>query len=579
MSALHQKSWGELHRLMQLMSRFLTPVHKRQLIFVSFWACGVSLLEMLVAASVIPYVQCLSGQCLASIQSTLKGQGWSVIPTLSLGLFVLIALKLTIQARFHWSSAHFNQQVQADTVSRLLNGYLHLDWRNFRSQHQAHYIRRCAITAVDAAYVSQQCVTMISSLLLIMFLIALMISQYPLASLGLGAGFLLVNSVIQHLVGKAQKITAHQREAALQHWNIGMAEAFSSFRELRVYGLERFFLAHLNRATDDLAVANRKLSFLPVLPRLVLDFIIFGTVLLVVSAWLLMQRPLVDLIPQLVFYAVVARVVLPAMMHLMSTRSVLYGSIVNIELVLKELHHAAEGQVARVGIEPTAAESPAYILDKVSFSHAPDWPPVLVDVDLNITHPSWVAIVGQSGAGKSTLMELMSGIQRPLRGQVIHRWPNVSGEPAAPRVAYLPQQVALLAGSVMDNVVFGFDEGDVSRVHEALHLARLEAVVAKLPDGINTLIGADGGRLSGGERQRLALARALYRNPDLLLLDEATSGLDEDTESRLLAALRIGRPKMTVLYITHRSSNLCFADSVIYLQDSKLQIKARSVVE
>ena len=562
-----ESAWSELRRLTGALSHFLSTEHKRRLAVVSLWACGVSVLEMLVAAAVIPYVQCLSGRCMGAIESAVGTTGWPLVPVLSLALFLLIALKLIVQAILGWSAAQFNQQVQRDTVRRLLDGYLHLDWAGFRSQHRAHYFRRCATTAVDAAYVSQQCVTMISAALILVFLTGLMLWQYPLASVLLGAGFLAVNAATQRLIGRRLGRAAHEREAALKRWSLGMAEAFASFREVRLYGLERFFLGHLDRSIDSLAESNRRLSFLPALPRLVLDFAVFGVLLLVVSLWLLTERPIADLLPQLIFYAVVARAILPAMMSLLSTRAVLSGSIVNIELVLEELEQAAAGRAARVGIPPSPSAQAYFSFERVTFGYAADRPPVIADADVRIPHPSWLAIVGPSGEGKSTLMELLCGIHVPVSGRVVHAWPE---ERPALRIAYLPQHVALLDGSVAENVVFGFDAGDADRVREALALACLDELVERLPGGLDARIGADGTRLSGGERQRLALARALYRLPDLLLLDEATSGLDEATEARVLSAVRRARPATTVVYITHRTANLRFADRVLRLHEGKL---------
>lgn len=161
-------------------------------------------------------------------------------------MFLLICIKLVVQATLAWKGARFNQQVQRDTVSRLLAGYLHTDWMGFRSESRTHYFRRCATTAVDAAYVSQQCVTMISSMLILVFLSALMLWQYPLASALLALGFLALNVLTHALLGKGQKQAAHAREAALRRWNTSMAEAFASFREIRVYGLERFFCSTLS---------------------------------------------------------------------------------------------------------------------------------------------------------------------------------------------------------------------------------------------------------------------------------------------------------------------------------------------
>lgn len=565
-------NWWKFQRLGSALSRFLSPAHKRQLYLVSLWACALSLLEMLVAAAVIPYVGCLSGQCPAVVESAVQRLGWSTIPALSVGLFLLIALKLAMQALLNWSGARFNQQVQRDTVSRLLEGYLYLDWMGFRSESRTHYFRRCATTAVDAAYVSHQCVVMISSALMLLFLSGLMLWQYPLVSILLAAAFLALNALAQYLLGSAQKQAAHRRENALQRWNVGMAEAFASFREIRVYGLEHFFLQHVEHALADLASANVKLNFYPVLPRLVLDFAVLSILLLVVALWMLLQRPLAELLPQLIFYAVVARAMLPAMMNLLSTRTGLFGAVFNIELVLNELERAAAGRAERVGIAAQSATDASFSLEGVTFRHAAHLPPVLVDAWLRIAHPSWLAIVGPSGSGKSTLMELLCGIHVPQSGTVRHAWPGVR----PPGIAYLPQHVALLDGSVMQNVVFGFDEGDIARVDAALASACLDGVVARLPGGREAPVGADGARLSGGERQRLALARALYRNPDLLLLDEATSGLDEASETRLLSSLRQHRPGLSVVYITHRSGNLRFADRVLRLQDGALQEVASS---
>lgn len=559
-------SLRELQELFAALRQFFSPAHKRQLLKVSLWACLLSFLEMTLAAVVIPYVQCLGNTCSEKVTRVAWALGLPVVPTFSVGLLVLITLKLGAKAMMTWSATSLNQQVQRDTVSQLLDGYLHLDWSSFRSRHTTHYFRRCATTAVDAAYVTQHCVTMISSTLILLFLIGLMLWKYPLASISLGVAFLGLNFLTQRLISHRQNHLAHEREVALQHWSIGMTEAFASFREIRVYALERFFLNHLDRPIQKLVYANKRLNFLPTLPHLILDFAVLGIVLTVVSIWLALKRPIGELLPQLVFYTVTARAILPAMMNLLSTRAVLFGSIVNIRLVLDELDWIGRARSPRVGIVPVSAAQGRFTLEDVTFRHGPELPPVVSGINLEIEHPSWVALVGASGAGKSTLMELLCGVHVPQTGQVVHAWP--AG--ARPQVAYLPQHVALLDGSIADNVVFGFDAGDPARIDEVLRLACLGDFIERQPEGRDVPVGADGTRLSGGERQRLALARALYRHPDLLLLDEATSGLDEVTETHLFTNLRDKRPGMSVVYITHRSGCLRFADRVVKIDGGRL---------
>lgn len=574
-SSPESSRWQDLLQLARAVGRFLEPAHKRQLWLVSLWAGALSLLEMLVAAMVIPYVQCLGDECMPAMTAIAEATGWGAISLLTAGLFLLVTLKLVVEAGLAWRTAHFAQQVQRNTVMRLLSAYLHLDWPTFHSQNRNHYYRRCATTAVDAALVSQHCVMIIASSLVILFLTALMLWQNPVVSLSLIIGFAVVNMSMQELISRAQKRAALEREVAMQRWNLGMAEAFASFREIRVYGMEDFFLHHVDRATIALACANRRINFLPVLPRLIMDFGVLAVLLLVVSVWLLLGREIADLLPQLIFYAVVARTLLPAMMVLASKRAALRGSILNIDLVLQELEDASKAHLECIAIPPTHADQASFRLDGVNFTHAPGQPPVLSKLDLTLAHPSWTAIVGPSGSGKSTLMELLCGIRRPQEGSVVHAWPADAAHPA-PRIAYVPQHVALLDDNILANIVFGFDDGDIARVDEALELACLGDVVAALPQGRDTSLGSDGTTLSGGQRQRLAIARALYRDPDLLLLDEATSGLDDITETQLLGGLRQARPMLSVVLITHRAATLGMADRILHLEDGKLVARGAS---
>lgn len=555
---------SELGQIIGLLERFLSAQHKRRLLIVAFWSFVLSAGEVLVAAVVVPYVQCVGGRCPSVVDGI--GSLGKMIPILSIGLLLLITLKIFVQGYFNWHSAGFHQQVQRDTISRLLDGYLYLDWRSFRSQHRAHYLRRCFTTAVDAAYVSQQCVTLLSSSLMLVFLLVLILWQDLPTAVGLIFCFMGLGLLTQRLIGRVQNRIAHGREAAMQSLNIGVAESLGAFREIRIYGLERFFLDRLDRWISDVAQADKRLGFLPTLPRMVIDFAIYAVLLAVISVWVALERPLVELLPQLVFYAVVARTLMPAMMNVLGTRAVLSGSIVNIQLALQEFAWTQSRRVGQIAVAPKPGEQVFFGLENVSFAQLGDAPLVLNQVTVRIQHPSWVALTGASGAGKSTLMELLCGIHVPHAGHVVHAW---SGQ-VRPRIAYLPQQVFLLDGSVAHNVIFGFDSGDAARVDAALRLACLDEVVSQLVGGRDACVGVDGVRFSGGERQRLALARALYRSPDLLLLDEATSGIDEISESRLLSGLRQARPEMSVVFITHRTGNLRFADRVLQLDGGKL---------
>jgi ABC-type multidrug transport system fused ATPase/permease subunit len=143
--------------------------------------------------------------------------------------------------------------------------------------------------------------------------------------------------------------------------------------------------------------------------------------------------------------------------------------------------------------------------------------------------------------------------------EAIRMWPGA--------IAYVPQEVFLIQGSILQNVTLGYDNSDidVSRVEQCLKQAELWGYVSGLPRGVNSEIGERGSNLSGGQRQRIGIARALYSNPKLLILDEATSALDWETEKDINDTLLKFKGEKTIVVIAHRLASIVRADRLIYL--------------
>ena len=149
-------------------------------------------------------------------------------------------------------------------------------------------------------------------------------------------------------------------------------------------------------------------------------------------------------------------------------------------------------------------------------------------------------------------------------GQFVRRYPGL--------VAYVPQSVALVSGSVRDNVALGLSQAEIDddRVWDALRRAHLADYLAGARDGLDTEVGERGVQLSGGERQRLGIARALYTDPGLPVMDEATSALDAETESLVTRTIEEPRSDVTTITIAHRLATVRRADKVIYLDRGRL---------
>ncbi len=139
-------------------------------------------------------------------------------------------------------------------------------------------------------------------------------------------------------------------------------------------------------------------------------------------------------------------------------------------------------------------------------------------------------------------------------------------------MAYIPQQVFLIDGSLRENVALGLNENEIDedKLLESLRQARLMDLVEKLPQGVNTILGERGIRFSGGQRQRVALARAFYHGRNILVMDEATSALDNATEKEIVTEIERLKGEKTTIVIAHRLTTLKHCDRIYKLQDGKI---------
>jgi ATP-binding cassette subfamily B protein len=206
----------------------------------------------------------------------------------------------------------------------------------------------------------------------------------------------------------------------------------------------------------------------------------------------------------------------------------------------------------------------------VSFGYTAERP-VLNEVNLDIPAGETVAFVGPSGAGKTTLCSLLPRFYEIQAGSITIDGIDIRDMTLASlrrHIGIVQQDVFLFGGTIRDNIAYGRLDATESEIAEAARRARLDQMIALLPDGLETVIGERGVKLSGGQKQRLAIARMFLKNPPILILDEATSSLDTETEREIqqsLAELSQGR---TTLVIAHRLATIRHADRIVVVDGS-----------
>ena len=199
---------------------------------------------------------------------------------------------------------------------------------------------------------------------------------------------------------------------------------------------------------------------------------------------------------------------------------------------------------------------------------------VFNNFNLNVKKGEITAIVGESGSGKSTLISLLQNLY-PLQKGSIHIGDTdlkyIDNKSLREVVSVVPQKIDLFAGNVIENIAVGELQPNMERIIEICKDIDILTFIEELPNGFNTYLGENGASLSGGQKQRIAIARALYKNPEILVLDEATSSLDSASENHIQKAVQQLRSKnKTIVVIAHRLSTVINADTIVVLNKGKV---------
>ena len=197
----------------------------------------------------------------------------------------------------------------------------------------------------------------------------------------------------------------------------------------------------------------------------------------------------------------------------------------------------------------------------------------LSNVSFSVKPGETVAIVGQTGSGKSTLSKLVNRIYDVDNGRVLVDGVDVRDwnlQALRSQISIIEQDVFLFSRSVAENIGFGKDDIDLDSITESAEAAQAHEFISAFPAGYDTIIGQRGMTLSGGQRQRLALARAFQTDPPILILDDSTSAIDSATEDKIQRAIWSAASGRTTLLITHRLSQIRWADHIIVLRKGRV---------
>ncbi len=411
----------------------------------------------------------------------------------------------------------------------------------------------------------------------------------PIVTIVAIAMFAALGLVMQRVLTKRTTRNAQVMTDASIDTLAAVSEALQTYREATVLNRRDLYLARYERLIGQYAGATASTAFIMEIPKYVLESALYLGILLLAGVQFVTKDFAAAASTTALFLAAGTRVT-PALLRLQGAGI----TIRNASVQAQPTFYMADFLDIQTSIEANAGPTPApaaaaikariaaghgdfdasIVVDAASVTYLDAAEPALIDATFSAPSGSSVALVGSTGAGKSTLADVVLGVLEPAAGTVtisgvppreaISRWPGA--------IAYVPQQVALVFGTVRDNVALGLPRAaiDDDMVWEALERSYLAEFLRDSREGLETMIGERGVRLSGGQRQRLGIARALYTRPRLLVLDEATSALDAETEVAIIKTLDALEGEVTTMTIAHRLATVRRADQLLYLEGGRI---------
>ena len=414
--------------------------------------------------------------------------------------------------------------------------------------------------------------TMVADITLLLILgIGLFIVD-PLVALSSFILFFAVGTSLYFLMKNRAKFVGSQIANLQIESTKQLNELLTTFREVFVRNRRMYYIEKLSATRREYTKAFAEQTFLPSISKYSIEVtIIIGV--MVVSGLQFAFRDASRATAGIALFMAAASRIAPAFLRLQQSLIQLQsssGSAIPTLKLIKTMQTTQSLNAQTTGLSTVHdGFQPQVSIFNLTFKYPNSDKDVIKDFNIEINPGSVTAIVGPTGAGKSTLVDLILGIHEPSSGSItisgyepeiaIEKWPGA--------VAYMPQTVGLIDGSVTDNILLGFPrsrETD-SLVDAAINAAGIRDFINGLEFGTETQVGERGARLSGGQKQRIGVARALLTNPQLMVLDEATSALDSESELEISEAIQNLRGKTTVIVVAHRLSTVRTADQIIYV--------------
>lgn len=504
------------------------------------------------------------------IDNVIPNSNGNLLNLLSVAMIVILLLQIVINYMRNIFVFKTGQQIDARLILGYYKHLLHLPQSFFDSMRVGEINSRLADAVNIRSFINETIPSFFVSMFILAFAIALMFSYYwKLALIIFGiVPFYLAIFLFYNYVNKRTQRKLMEEAAEVESQ---LVESLNVAETIKRFGIEDF----VNSKTENKYIKLIRTGFRSGINGLISGtasgfFSQLFTIILLWSGSYFVLRNFITTGELLSFYTLIGYFMGPVS-GLINMNKATQDALIAADRLFEIMDLEQEASNQKMKIKPESLGD--IVFDNISFRYGTR-KQIFEDFSLTFEKGKITAIVGESGCGKTTIMSLMQNMY-PLQSGSI-RLGNIDIRHIHPNslrnaIGIVPQKIDLFSGNVLENIALGEQNPDIELVVNVCKEINILPFIESLPQGFQTYIGENGTQLSGGQRQRIAIARALYKKPEILMLDEATSSLDPEAEEYITKTIqKFSTEGKTIITIAHRLSTIAQSDKIYFLHEGKI---------
>ena len=563
-----------IRKLTKLLTKLLTKRDKLLLLMLFLFSIFISLIETIGVSVIMPFIAVISdfnliqsNQYYNSIYSFFNLKSDVEFALFFSGFLIFFYIfRAVINLIYYNSVNQYTYGRYYQLTHRLFTNFMGMKYQDFEEKNTSALTKSIINEAENVSTIIRSSLHIMTEFVVFVFIYGVMLYvNYKLTILV--TLVLMINGILMlNTISKSLKKLGVLRSNYQQEFYEIIKKSFNNFKLIKLHVQDNKVLNQFSTASYAYSQAIKINTTYGHIPRLFLEAVGFSIIVFVISyiVWL-NDDSIAEYLPVISLFVIALYRLMPSLNRIVENYNIILFNHRALEIVDMDLSYEKE----KLGDKKVNLLN-GISIKNLEFEYEKD-KSVLSNINLIIPKGSNVGFIGESGSGKSTLIDIIMGLHKQKKGQLISDNTIIDESNMKSwrsKIGYIPQSIYLFDGTVAENVIFGL-EYDKAKLIKVLKQAQIFDFLQS-KNSIKTLVGDGGVLLSGGQKQRIAIARALYTDPEILVLDEATSSLDEETEREIMNEIYSNIGDKTLIIVAHRLSTTDRCDKIFLVKNGNI---------